>query len=108
MAEATRKGVALKVLDKGDRRRLADGRNAWRKMTPEQRREFTEWQTAERLEVAHVVSVRCGACGSAEVQHAFWVDPNTMEVGDEFGTWNYDDNAWCGKCEGHGTLEFVE
>jgi hypothetical protein len=38
-----REGQELKVLDKGDRRRLSDGRNAWRKMVPDQRREFLAW-----------------------------------------------------------------
>lgn len=35
-----REGKKLKVLADGDPRRLADGRNAWRKMTHEQRVEF--------------------------------------------------------------------
>ena len=38
-----REGQELKVLSKGDKRRLSDGRNAWRKMVPEQRREFLAW-----------------------------------------------------------------
>ena len=48
----TRGGKPLTVLSKGDRRRLADGRNAWRKMTPGQRREFLDWMAEEDLEVA--------------------------------------------------------
>lgn len=47
-----RKGKPLKVLVPGDKRRLADGRNAWRKMTPEQRRVFLDWIESEGLEVA--------------------------------------------------------
>ena len=38
-----REGKVLKVLDKGHRRRLSDGRNAWRKMTTDQRDEFLRW-----------------------------------------------------------------
>jgi hypothetical protein len=33
-------------------RRLTDGKNAWKYMTPQQRREFLEWMKAEGLEVA--------------------------------------------------------
>ena len=40
-----------KTLPPGDRRRLSDGRNAWRKMTPEQRREFLDWISAQNLPV---------------------------------------------------------
>ena len=38
-----RDGKTLKTLKPGDKRRLADGRNAFRKMTPEQRDEFLDW-----------------------------------------------------------------
>ena len=51
-APMTRKGVELKTLSKGDRRRLSDGRNAWRKMTPEQRAEFVAWMASENLPIA--------------------------------------------------------
>ena len=32
-----------RVIPDGDRRRLSDGRNAWRKMNEEQRLEFAQW-----------------------------------------------------------------
>jgi hypothetical protein len=48
----TRNGQPLAAVPPGDRRRLSDGRNAWRKMTPEQRREFLAWIEAEGLKVA--------------------------------------------------------
>lgn len=38
-----RKGKTLKVLAPGDRRRMSDGKNAWRKMTDGQRRDFLNW-----------------------------------------------------------------
>ncbi len=38
-----RKGKKLAVLADGHPRRLADGRNAWRKMSNEQRLVFLEW-----------------------------------------------------------------
>jgi len=41
-----------RVIPAGDRRRMSDGKNAWRKMTPEQRRVFLDWADAERLPVA--------------------------------------------------------
>ena len=37
---STVNGGHCKGLEKGDKRRLADGRNAWRKMDHEQRQEF--------------------------------------------------------------------
>lgn len=40
-----RKGKKLAVLADGHPRRLADGRNAWRKMNTEQRREYVLWLT---------------------------------------------------------------
>ncbi len=40
-----RKGKKLAVLADGHPRRLADGRNAWRKMNDEQRAEFLVWLT---------------------------------------------------------------
>ena len=49
---ATRQGKPLTVLPKGDRRRMSDGKNAWRKMTPQQRKEFLAWMRAEGLKVA--------------------------------------------------------
>jgi hypothetical protein len=33
-------------------RRLPDGKNAWKYMTPEQRREFLDWMQEQGLEVA--------------------------------------------------------
>jgi hypothetical protein len=49
---AMRNGEILTKLDRGDKRRLSDGRNAWRKMTPQQRREFLDFIKAEGLKVA--------------------------------------------------------
>lgn len=38
-----RKGKTLKTLPDGDRRRMSDGKNAWRKMSDSQREEFMTW-----------------------------------------------------------------
>ncbi len=51
-AKPMRHGEPLPTLPKGDRRRMSDGRNAWRKMTPKQRAEFLAWIKAEGLKVA--------------------------------------------------------
>lgn len=51
-ASLKREGKALAVVPPGDRRRMSDGRNAWRKMTPAQRRVFLDWIKGEGLEVA--------------------------------------------------------
>ena len=42
-AQMTRNGKALKILRDGHPRRLSDARNAWRKMTDEQRQQFVAW-----------------------------------------------------------------
>lgn len=47
-----RSGKQLAKVPEGDKRRLSDGRNAWRKMTPEQRRVFVDWMASVNLEVA--------------------------------------------------------
>ena len=46
-----RDGKKLRTLAPGDRRRLSDARNAWRKMTQEQRLEFLCWITDFHQEV---------------------------------------------------------
>lgn len=50
--QPTRLGQPLTALPRGDRRRMSDFRNAWRKMTPEQRREALAWIATENLKVA--------------------------------------------------------
>ncbi len=47
-----RDGMKLSVLPKGDRRRMSDGKNAWRKMDAQQRREFLDWIAEQFLAVA--------------------------------------------------------
>jgi len=44
-----RKGKPLTVLPTGHPRRMADGKNAWRKMNPTQREEFVLWLAKEGL-----------------------------------------------------------
>ena len=47
--EMNRKGKPLTVLPTGHPRRMADGKNAWRKMNPTQREEFVLWLAGEGL-----------------------------------------------------------
>ena len=47
-----RAGKELAKVPRGDRRRMSDGKNAWRKMTPQQRRAFLNWIDDEGLKVA--------------------------------------------------------
>jgi hypothetical protein len=46
----------------------------------------------------------CAKCGSDNVQHAMWVNVNTNEVHDIFGSWCHGDNSWCEDCEEHTQL----
>lgn len=46
----------------------------------------------------------CRECGSANVRHAMWVNYNTEEVGDVFGSWNEDDAAACVDCDSPGCI----
>lgn len=43
----------------------------------------------------------CNKCHSRHVQHAQWVDLNTHEIFDLFGSWCHGDNSWCEDCEEH-------
>ena len=45
-----RNGEATNVLKDGHPRRMADGKNAWRKMNEEQREEFVDWMLNNGLE----------------------------------------------------------
>jgi Lon protease-like protein len=47
----TRNGEPLRKLPSGDRRRISDFKNAWRKMDPTQRGEALAWLEAEGLPV---------------------------------------------------------
>lgn len=50
------------------------------------------------------MSYHCARCKGTNVQHAMWVNPNTDEVFDEFGSWCAGDNSWCEDCEAHTDL----
>ena len=43
----------------------------------------------------------CSVCGSCDVEHAMWVDPNTDQPNDVFGAWNESDAVWCRACDEH-------
>lgn len=49
----------------------------------------------------------CSVCGSPNVEYAAWYNPNTREVGEVFGSWNYGDNTYCQDCgENHDLASF--
>jgi hypothetical protein len=50
----------------------------------------------------------CSKCGGTNVQLAAWVNPNTEEVFDDYGSWNHQDTKWCGDCEEHVLLVLKE
>ncbi len=52
-----REGRALRELPKGDRRRMADAKNAIRKMTDEQRRALAAWIVDEHPGLANAITV---------------------------------------------------
>ena len=38
---------------------------------------------------------RCKECGSIEIEEKWWVNPNTMEIGE----WCEKDDCWCNHCQ---------
>ena len=46
----------------------------------------------------------CTNCGSGDVHVAMWVDPNTLEVFDDFGSWGEQDSQFCNNCGENGTV----
>lgn len=46
----------------------------------------------------------CEACGSEDVEHAMWVNVNTKEVFEDFGSWCNGDNSYCNSCDEHTEL----
>jgi hypothetical protein len=41
----------------------------------------------------------CSKCGGTNVQLVAWVDPNTNEVFDDYGSWNSIDTKFCADCD---------
>jgi hypothetical protein len=50
--------------------------------------------------------VICEDCGSDNVEYAVWHNPNTEELGEAFGTFNYGDNTFCHECDDNKRLLF--
>ena len=48
--------------------------------------------------------IRCTQCGGHNIQCAMMVNPNTREVGEDFGSWKETDTKWCEDCEKHVQL----
>lgn len=45
---------------------------------------------------------RCKECGSTDIEQKYWVNPNTMEVGE----WCEEDDCWCNDCEDYSRVYF--
>lgn len=48
--------------------------------------------------------IRCRRCKGTNVQVATWVQPNTREIRDDFGSWDELDTKWCDDCDDHTEL----
>lgn len=46
---------------------------------------------------------RCKECGSIEIEEKWWVNPNTMEIGNDCE----EDECWCNECRDHCRKESV-
>ena len=46
---------------------------------------------------------RCKECGSIEIEEKWWVNPNTMEIGNDCE----EDECWCNECQEHSRREVV-
>ena len=44
-------------------------------------------------------TVKCKRCGGFNVQMAMWVDPNTNEIMEDFGSFDEQDTKWCNDCD---------
>ncbi len=51
---------------------------------------------------------KCKVCGSTNVQHVMWVDLNTDEPQEAFGSWNEEDTSHCGDCGSAGCIKVVD
>ena len=47
---------------------------------------------------------RCKECGSIDVEQKYWVNPNTMEIGE----WCEEDEVWCNHCQEMQPYEVVQ
>lgn len=43
--------------------------------------------------------VTCTKCGGTNVQCAMWINPNTKEIHDDFGSWDETDTKFCEDCQ---------
>lgn len=48
----------------------------------------------------------CSKCGGTGVEYAAWIDANTGDVNDHFGSWNAGDNTFCRDCNENTNLIF--
>lgn len=58
-------------------------------------------QMSEEEEEEEIV---CANCGGSNVQVVAWLDPNTEEAGEYFGSWDETDTKYCADCDQHVLL----
>lgn len=51
---------------------------------------------------------RCCKCKGLTVQCAVWIDPNTGETGEDFGSWDSTDTKFCADCDDNLELEWTK
>lgn len=52
--------------------------------------------------------IRCTVCKGTAVQIPVWINPNTHEIHDDFGSFNQEEARWCETCQDHCSLENYE
>ena len=87
-----RNGKTLKTVPDGAPRRMADGKNAVRKMNESQRALFMTW-AVQFIGEQTTPSWACRECKSTDVQVQAWVNANTGAVEDDTGSY-----SWCNGC----------
>ena len=71
---------------------------------------FDDWAAdvaAEALkqEASPLEEYVCQECGSADVEVAMWVNPNTSQTNDWYGSGSSTETQWCHSCEEHCFVE---
>lgn len=67
-----------------------------------------EKTVAKRIEGLKTGTTYCTECGGTNVQVAAWINPNTNEVLDDFGSPGEKDTQYCADCDGPCELGFKQ
>lgn len=49
----------------------------------------------------------CSVCGSEDIEMVHWVNPNTKEIHELFGSFGESDTSWCHKCDDHVRMKVI-